>query len=1020
MRTIVVKRPDGKTITPQLSGIGETLWLAEYGKEVKLLLKREKSTLYITVLVIPAEKGFKLLHKNKVITSLETDALSMIFNIKLKPDVEPPFPPKLYVPEREIPCSVIITSYNMKDMLKETLTSLNPQLSKQDEIIVVDDGSDDETDKMIKKYFPDIKYIQQERKGYRQQRARNIGIQKAQNDCVILLDADCDPLPYFIRAHKYYFNPKKVLTGKLFRADRNGKTCDENITAKRNILTEDELYKIRCGNLCFSRSEIMKIGGFTEDYDGAWGYDDQDFAYKVIYLLGAKIHINPEARVIHKYRFTPHERGDMERNKTILKHKIEEYTKRRIKLPVNVLIIVDIYGWAWDIASKELVQHLPNIYSRIVDIADFKEKRVNPDRFDVVLVYPWATKWLMDRLNPKNTVVCIAGGGQLDARKAFEYNCSKFNILGANNKQIEQVLKTRYPKKKILLLSHGTDTEKFKPQRIPHEKFVVGWVGRTHRFIKRFQLAQKITEEAGVTLKVAGYKAEDENYLPHQEMPSFYNSVDCLLVTSIHEAHPLVVYEAMSCGLPVITTKVGDVEETIIDGENGFIIPVDADSSEFAAAIQRLMDNPELTKQIGEKARETILKKWTWNKIATQYEDLFPVCVSPKPRLKIGILWWQSRFLRKTVEDVALSKEALERLGVTVREFDPKDVFPRYAGHPELSVKEDLLRELNNCDVIWTSIYDVVLNEEPRKKIKPPIMFQVDGYGKTSFHNGYVNPKLVNLTNVCDLVTFLDMNVCEVFKASNMNFNYDEMFFVPNGRINLPASEKTPFSRRNGKKLVGSLMTENPYKKPEHFLSATNLLSDDVNIIYPILDFQGFSEPHKLKLVQMFGGPVLTEPGFVKLKNLPKVNFVPFIPREMVRSFMLDCDVFVHYTSGDAFSKTISEAFDSGVAPIVSDIIRVQGISRSSLQTAKDQVGKPMSQAYKATHNLFTTGNGQHLTIVPKEQPKLLAEAISEALKNPKQLATMGAEAKEWSNDWITWYDKWETIIELAERRRLT
>lgn len=693
--------------------------------------------------------------------------------------------------------------------------------------------------------------------------------------------------------------------------------------------------------------------------------------------------------------------------------------KKHISKMQKLLIIVDFYDWAWHITSKELTQHLPKVYSKIVDIADFKRKCVDPNRFDVVLVYPWATKWLMDRLNPKNTIVCIAGGGQLNARKAFEYNCGRFNILGANNKQIEQVLKARYPKKKVFVLSHGTDTKMFKPSKISHEGFVVGWVGRSRRHIKRFQLAQKIAEEAGVTLKIAGYKSEDASYLPHQEMPNFYNSVDCLLITSMHEAHPLVVYEAMSCGLPVVTTNVGDVEETIIDGENGFILPVNASTSEFVAAIQKIKANPELAKELGEKARDTILKKWTWDKIVPQYKNLGTVCVSPKPRLKIGVLWWQSRFLRKTVEDVILSRNALKTLGVSIKEFDPKDIFPRYAGHPELPVNEARLRELNDCDLIWTGIYDIVLNEEPRKKIKPPIIFQIDGYGKTSFHNGYVNPKLRNITNVCDLVTFLDMNVYEVFKASNMRFNYDDIFFVPNGRITLPASKKVPSKWINNKKLVGALMTENPYKKPEYFLSATNFLSDDVNVIYPILDFQGFSEPHKFELVQMFGGPTFREDKLVKLKKLPKTNFVPFIPREMIRNFMLKCNAFVHYTSGDAFSKTILEAFDLGVSPIVSDIVRVQGISLSDIKTAKDQVGVPMPQAYKATQHLFNTGNGCHLTIVPKEQPKLLAEAISHALKNQKQLTMMGVNAKKWSDNWISWCDKWEATLELADVKRL-
>lgn len=339
---LVVQKPDGSTIKPKLSGLGGNLKLASYGNQTKLFLRREKTTLSVTVIGIPTEKECILLYQNEVITQLDAKSLNQVFEVEVKLVVrKPPFKPlEVSVPERRISCSVVIPIYNMKNMLKKNLTALLPQLSERGEIIVVDDGSNDGTGAMVKTRFPKVRYFRQERKGRRQQKARNKGIREAKNDCIIMLDADCIPLKGFLKAHKYYFDPAAVQTGAVHWQDQKGNIRSD--TAKKGTLKEGELDKIRAGNLCFSRSEALKIGGFTEDYDGAWGLVDQDFAYKVIYLLNGEVRVNPQAQVIHQYRSTPRENREVERNRAILHRKLAEYKLKK------------------EIAEKTLFRESPN------------------------------------------------------------------------------------------------------------------------------------------------------------------------------------------------------------------------------------------------------------------------------------------------------------------------------------------------------------------------------------------------------------------------------------------------------------------------------------------------------------------------------------------------------------------------------------------------------------------------------------------------------------------------------------
>ena len=84
--------------------------------------------------------------------------------------------------------SVVIPSYNMGNYIGEAISSVLQQTYRDFEIIVVDDGSTDDTERIINRYNGNIRYIKQSNSGPAQ--ARNLGIQHARGDFVSLLDAD--------------------------------------------------------------------------------------------------------------------------------------------------------------------------------------------------------------------------------------------------------------------------------------------------------------------------------------------------------------------------------------------------------------------------------------------------------------------------------------------------------------------------------------------------------------------------------------------------------------------------------------------------------------------------------------------------------------------------------------------------------------------------------------------------------------------------------------------------------------
>lgn len=118
--------------------------------------------------------------------------------------------------------SVVIPTFNRAHTLSRALDSVLQQTSAADEIIVVDDGSTDDTREIIHRHYPQIILLHQQNKGV--SAARNRGIKAAQYDWIALLDSDDEWLPQKLasirQAHQH--NPNY----QLFHSDeiwiRNG------------------------------------------------------------------------------------------------------------------------------------------------------------------------------------------------------------------------------------------------------------------------------------------------------------------------------------------------------------------------------------------------------------------------------------------------------------------------------------------------------------------------------------------------------------------------------------------------------------------------------------------------------------------------------------------------------------------------------------------------------------------------------------------------------------------------------
>lgn len=140
---------------------------------------------------------------------------------------------------------------------------------------------------------------------------------------------------------------------------------------------------------------------------------------------------------------------------------------------------------------------------------------------------------------------------------------------------VANILKPKLWLKSAATIPMGVDLSIFKPVPaqeareelgLGHNKQRVLFLAPPHLPIKRFDVAQaavQLLQETNSNIELLPVYQS-----PHNRIPLYMNACDALVLTSMHEASPCVVKEALACNLPIVSVDVGDVAERI-DGVAG-------------------------------------------------------------------------------------------------------------------------------------------------------------------------------------------------------------------------------------------------------------------------------------------------------------------------------------------------------------------------------------------------------------------------------------------------------------------
>jgi glycosyltransferase involved in cell wall biosynthesis len=94
------------------------------------------------------------------------------------------------------------------------------------------------------------------------------------------------------------------------------------------------------------------------------------------------------------------------------------------------------------------------------------------------------------------------------------------------------------------------------------------------------------------------------------------------VLASVQESFPNAVVESMAAGVPVVATRVGGIPELVREGVDGLLVPA-GEPGALAAAMLRLLKEPELSERMGRAARERVRESFSIEKMVRETEDLY-------------------------------------------------------------------------------------------------------------------------------------------------------------------------------------------------------------------------------------------------------------------------------------------------------------------------------------------------------------------------------------------------------------
>lgn len=201
--------------------------------------------------------------------------------------------------------AVIVSTFNSPEYLRRVLDGYRAQSRYPDELIVADDGSTDETARLVAAFAKEapfaVRHVWHEDLGFRLAEIRNRAIAATTADYLLFSDGDCLPHPQFVEDHGRmmrrgtFVTGKRILVGpelsesfswqgvaKAFLCCLKGEMsgCHHLIRLPWLVFSRQGSKGLRGCNMAVFRSDLLAVNGFNERITG-WGREDSELVARL-------------------------------------------------------------------------------------------------------------------------------------------------------------------------------------------------------------------------------------------------------------------------------------------------------------------------------------------------------------------------------------------------------------------------------------------------------------------------------------------------------------------------------------------------------------------------------------------------------------------------------------------------------------------------------------------------------------------------------------------------------------------
>jgi glycosyltransferase involved in cell wall biosynthesis len=218
-------------------------------------------------------------------------------------------------------------------------------------------------------------------------------------------------------------------------------------------------------------------------------------------------------------------------------------------------------------------------------------------------------------------------------------------IICVNEDYIPIFEKWNIPDGKLVFIPNGVDIKRFSPgkskinERFKNKKIIL-YFGRLHYqknvelLVRSFSLIKDKIKDVKLIIVGTGNqynklkRMTDNNqdivmtgFVSDKELVEYMRAADVVVFPSRGENASFTIMEAMACGLPVVSSDVGNAKKIL--GDDRGILMKDYTEKEIADICTRVISDEKLKKKIGMDARDYVVKNHSWDKISKQTEELY-------------------------------------------------------------------------------------------------------------------------------------------------------------------------------------------------------------------------------------------------------------------------------------------------------------------------------------------------------------------------------------------------------------